>query len=267
MGNKPKASHLKYKLASIFLAFLMVYLIIASVLCGIAAASQSGGSVVLLSVVVTYGVYVLSSLLAFDPWHLVTSFVQYLLLSPTYILVLSIYAYSNLNDISWGTKQDAVPDADLGAAVQDSHSQVDIKMLAEAADVNGIYEEALESVRAAKFADGTSSSAREGILKAKQGPGEKLKAKAMMTEREKEQAAIDYYANVRTNVLLTWVLSNGVLLLLILSGSDSSSTFSSNAGVSRTKGYLMFILAFAAITNCVRLGGSTLYLLTRIFTQ
>lgn len=71
MGNKPKtyvpvsdrvvrtephsSAPLKYKLASIFLAVLMVYLIIASVLCGIAAASQSGGSVVLLSIAVTYG--------------------------------------------------------------------------------------------------------------------------------------------------------------------------------------------------------------------
>lgn len=49
------SAHLKYKLASIFLAVLMVYLIIASVLCGIAAASQAGGSVVLLSIGVTYG--------------------------------------------------------------------------------------------------------------------------------------------------------------------------------------------------------------------
>lgn len=35
-------------------------------------------------------VYVLSSLLAFDPWHLVTSFVQYLLLTPTFICILSM---------------------------------------------------------------------------------------------------------------------------------------------------------------------------------
>lgn len=49
------SAHLKYKLASIFLAVLMVYLIIASVLCGIAAASQTGGSIVLLSIGVTYG--------------------------------------------------------------------------------------------------------------------------------------------------------------------------------------------------------------------
>ncbi|KAG9316580.1 glycosyltransferase family 2 protein [Chiua virens] len=263
MGNKPRAARLKYKLASVFMAILMVYLLIASVLCGIASATQAGGSVVLFSVAVTYGVYVLSSLLAFDPWHILTSFMQYLLLTPTYVCILTIYAYSNLDDISWGTKQDAIPDADLGAAVQDSHSQVDIKMLAEAADVNGIYEEALDSLRAAKFAD---------VAAAKQAP-------KVMSEREKEQAAIDYYANVRTNVLLTWVLSNGLLVLFILSGANTSATFSADAGVSRTKGYLIFILVFAAITNIVnhqeiqndvdiqRLGGSTLYLLTRIFTQ
>lgn len=79
-------------------------------------------------------------------------------------------------------------------------------MLAEAADVNGIYEEALESLRALKFADATSSSARQGT-KPKQGARGKTVPKAM-SEREKEQAAMDYYANVRTNVLLTWVLSN-----------------------------------------------------------
>lgn len=119
---------------------------------------------------------------------------------PPRVSFTSYYIYQ----ISWGTKQDAIPDADLGAAVQDSHSQVDIKMLAEAADVNGIYEEALESLRAAKFADVASA---RGSAKTKQGAKGKTIPKAM-SEREKEQAAMDYYANVRTNVLLTWVLSN-----------------------------------------------------------
>lgn len=88
--------------------------------------------------------------------------------------------------------------------MQDSHSQVDIKMLAEAADVNGIYEEALHSLRAAKFSD-VANAQRDA--KIKQGARGKTMSK-MMSEREKEQAAMDYYANVRTNVLLTWVLSN-----------------------------------------------------------
>ncbi|KAG1768269.1 hypothetical protein EV702DRAFT_1253476 [Suillus placidus] len=67
MGNKPKVAHRKYPLASLFLAVLMVYLVIASVLCGVAVYSQAGGGVVLLSVAITYGAYMLSSLLAFDP--------------------------------------------------------------------------------------------------------------------------------------------------------------------------------------------------------
>lgn len=39
----------------------------------------------IVSLLATYGVYLLSSLIAFDPLHLVTSFGQYLLLAPTYI--------------------------------------------------------------------------------------------------------------------------------------------------------------------------------------
>lgn len=178
------------------------------------------------------------------------------------------YAFSNLHDISWGTKQDIVPDKDLGTAVQDSHSQVDIEMLAEAADANGIYEDALEGLRASKFANGGALKG-PGAKGGKAGSSESKRIRPerkVMNEREREMAAMDYYADVRTNVLLAWVLSNGVLLLLILSESSPSSTFDPEAGVSRTKGYLMFILAFAAITNSVRFAGSTLYLLMRVFT-
>lgn len=37
-------------------------------------------------------VYLFASILAFDPWHMLTSFVPYMLLSPTYINVLNMYA-------------------------------------------------------------------------------------------------------------------------------------------------------------------------------
>ncbi|KAG6840754.1 hypothetical protein C0991_004604 [Blastosporella zonata] len=154
-------------------------------------------------------------------------------LSPTYINVLNIYAFSNLDDISWGTKQDNGPDTDLGAVIQDSHSQVDLEMLTEAADVNQIYEEAL-----------TNLKTRKPAVTKKAGGG-------APTIAEREQAAKDYYANVRTNVLLTWVLSNGLLLVAILSGSSTSSTFNPDASASRTKSYLIFILAFTAITNII----------------
>ncbi|KAG5639102.1 hypothetical protein H0H81_006691 [Sphagnurus paluster] len=83
--------------------------------------------------------------------------------------------------MSWGTKQDSTPDTDLGAVIQDSHSQVDVEMLTEAADVNNLYEEALTNLRTRKPAVPKGSGAPPTIA-------------------EKEQTAKDYYANVRTNV-------------------------------------------------------------------
>ena len=43
------------------------------------------------SVIITYGVYFASSMLALDPYHLVTCFAQYILLTPMYINVLNMY--------------------------------------------------------------------------------------------------------------------------------------------------------------------------------
>jgi chitin synthase len=53
-------------------------------------------------------------------------------------------------------------------------------MLTEAADVNGIYEEALYNLKHRKPAPPKSNT--------------------LLSSLEKEQAAKDYYANVRTNV-------------------------------------------------------------------
>jgi chitin synthase len=62
-------------------------------------------------------------------------------------------------------------------------------MLTEVADVNSIYEEALSNLR-------------------DRVPIDNGKGKGLLSVAEKEHAAKDYYANVRTNVLLVWVLSN-----------------------------------------------------------
>ncbi|TDL25938.1 hypothetical protein BD410DRAFT_764173 [Rickenella mellea] len=247
MGNKPKASPWKYKLSAIIFAGLTFYMIICAIVCASRAAGQGGAvySTMVFSILATYGVYAFSSLLAFDPWHLLTSFIPYLMLSPTYINILNIYAFSNLDDISWGTKQDTTVESDLGAVVQNSHSQVDVEVLAEAADVNQMYDEALYNIKTRK---------------------QPVKPSNVPNDAERDQTAKDYYANVRTNVLLAWVLSNGLLVLAILAGGDSSSTFSGDAKGSRTKTYLTFILAFVAITSSIRFCGSTIYLIARVFT-
>ncbi|KAL4262585.1 Chitin synthase [Pleurotus pulmonarius] len=251
MGNKPQTSKMKYKLTSIFLAVLMVYLIFASIQCALKAAQQGGSanSVMLFSVVITFGLYAASSLLAFDPWHVLTSSVQYFFMSPTYINILNVYAFSNLDDISWGTKQDSADEIDLGAVVQNKDKQVEVEIATAPNDISQIYEEALYALR--------NRSEPPPASKVPSGP----------SDAEREQAAKDYYASVRTNVLLSWVLSNGLLLVCILgAGSSPSSTFDPQANMNRTKSYLIFVLAFTAITNLIRFGGSTLYFLTRFIT-
>ena len=69
-----------------------MYMIACAVVCSLHAVVE-GGVVyrnMTFSVIVTYGVYVAASILAMDPWHMLTSFVPYLLLSATYINIINV---------------------------------------------------------------------------------------------------------------------------------------------------------------------------------
>lgn len=95
--------------AVITYAAFMIYIIYCAVKCSIQAAHEGGGAyrTMLFSIIITYGgatrkrlrpiladnvlaVYIFSSLLAFDPWHMFTSFIPYMLLSPSYINILNM---------------------------------------------------------------------------------------------------------------------------------------------------------------------------------
>jgi chitin synthase len=73
---------------------------------GMSAAQAFGQSLVsspafrdiFVSLMATYGVYVVSSLLYLDPWHMLTSFLQYLFLLPSYVNILMVYAFCNTHD-------------------------------------------------------------------------------------------------------------------------------------------------------------------------
>ena len=78
-------------LASLF-AVIMLYLLGSAAVCILQASKQGGDiyRVMLFSLIITYGAWIASSVLAFDPWHLVSSMFQYLLLAPFYINLLSM---------------------------------------------------------------------------------------------------------------------------------------------------------------------------------
>merc|ERR1711939_1278759 len=77
--------------------------------------ASSGPGIILIALAATFGLYFVASFLYLDPWHMFTSFPQYLLCMTSYINILMVYAFSNWHDVSWGTKgadkADALPSA------------------------------------------------------------------------------------------------------------------------------------------------------------
>ena len=62
-----------------------------------------GPAAVLATGVSVVGVYIGAGILCLDPWHLLTSWLQYLLISVSYVNILKTFAISNIHDV-WGRK-------------------------------------------------------------------------------------------------------------------------------------------------------------------
>ncbi|EST10086.1 Chitin synthase N-terminal [Kalmanozyma brasiliensis GHG001] len=244
MGNRPQGSKWKYWAAVVIFALLTVYMMVAAVLCLAKVVKRVEHDMIyaqmVVSLLATYGVYLVSSLLACDPLHLVTSFIQYLLLAPTYINILNIYAFCNLHDFSWGTKGDTTVSKDLGVVVSTGKGTVEITLPTAQADIDTAYDDALNNLRT-----------RPMIIRGD------------ASNDEKNARQMDYYKNIRTNVVLAWALSNGVVAAFILNG-NTTSTFTEGAGVTRSKVYMVLVLIFVAGMACIRFIGSTLYLTIRL---
>ena len=63
-----------------------------------------GPGIILIALVATFGLYFIASFMYLDPWHMFTSFPQYMLLASSYQNILNVYAFCNWHDVSWGTK-------------------------------------------------------------------------------------------------------------------------------------------------------------------
>ena len=73
--------------------------------------SSSSSGIILIALAATFGLYFVASFMYMDPWHMFTSFPQYLLIMSSYINILNVYAYCNWHDVSWGTKGSDKADA------------------------------------------------------------------------------------------------------------------------------------------------------------
>ncbi|KAF8943922.1 Chitin synthase, class 2 [Haplosporangium gracile] len=95
------------------------------------------------SLLSTYGLYIVSSLMHFEPCHILTSFLPYLFLLPAYINILMVYAFCNMHNVSWGTKGDNKA-GDLGGAtkvtMEDGQEMLKLEKPNSREDIGAIYQ-------------------------------------------------------------------------------------------------------------------------------
>ncbi|KAK9451789.1 chitin synthase-domain-containing protein [Limtongia smithiae] len=242
LGNRPQGARMMFTGSMALFAIITAY----ATGCGIyyiaravAEKSDSESTFVdmIASVLSTYGLYWIMSILYLDPWHMFTSSVQYFLLMPSYICVLQVYALCNTHDVTWGTKGDNEINTDLGAAVVKAGMAkdiVEIEMPSQQLDIDSGYEEALANLRERKQLDVAP------------GPSEATKQE-------------DYYRGIRTRVVLVWMVSNAVLVFIIIEAFDVENTGSN--------GYLAFVLWSVAVLAIFRGVGSFIYLCINVVTM
>ncbi|KAH8551554.1 chitin synthase 1 [Umbelopsis sp. PMI_123] len=278
MGNRPQGSKAAYTGCFVFFALLMIYIIFCSVWLAVSGVQQalsdsqgapliSNGAFrdIVVSVAATYLLYFVSSILFFDPWHMFTSFAQYLLLMPSYINVLNVYAFCNTHDVryvvneniffapatsrvlivipilvmnSWGTKDQTGMATDLGVVSTTPHggNTVEVSVPTEQRDINELYEDACQELQ--------------------KKPAQETSHRDARTKQE------DYYRAFRTRLVVCWIISNLILAIVV-----ANATILQWLGDfdTRTNGYLAFILWSVAALAAFRFIGSLMYRISICF--
>ena len=172
-----------------------------------------------------------------------TSFVQYLLLTPTYINILNVYAFCNTHDITWGTKGDDKPEK-LPAANLKPGGKVDVAIPTDDADLNSQYETELRTF-STKFAP----------------------PKKVVDDQTKHE---DYYKGFRSAVVLAWMFCNLALAAVVLNVGGVqrfNGTNTTDEAVENTRAttYMAVVLYSVAVLAAVRFIGAVWFLITRLF--
>ncbi|KAL2913526.1 hypothetical protein HK105_206986 [Polyrhizophydium stewartii] len=196
------------------------------------AASRTEAILFAVAFASTFGVFFIASLLQLDMAHMFTSFLQYLLLLPSYINVLTVYALANLHDVSWGTKGDSK--AEMLPALQaktqkDGTVVADVSIAVDRKDISTHYQWALKSL-----AHSAAEQDKKPVVDAK-------------TKQE------DDYKGFRTALMLWYIATNAILF-----------------GVATTVGtklYILIILASISVLSGIKLLGVVIFVIMRLATE
>ncbi|KAL7270270.1 hypothetical protein RUND412_007031 [Rhizina undulata] len=257
LGNKPQGSKKLYMSMVVWWAIIMVYLLFAAVFISVKSiqkelADNNGLSIsnifknqvfrdLLISLCSTYILYFVASFMFFEPWHMFTSFIQYLLLSPTYINVLNVYAFCNTHDISWGTKGPDAPPPIKNGSVTTKDGKADMNVPADDKDLDEQYEAEMQVLS--------------------------VKPPKVVEAPDEGQIQKDYYAGVRSGVVLAWIFTNFALSATILNSAGLERATNNDAAseTERSNIYLAVILWSVAGLSAFRFLGASWFLILRMF--
>jgi chitin synthase len=218
LGNRPKGSRHTYIISFAVFGVIQAYIIVLSFYLvyraletpiGDQISTASGkaffeslfgdkgiAGVILIALITIYGLNYLASFLSLDPWHMFHSFPYYLVLQSTYINILMVYAFSNWHDVSWGTKgsdqADKLPSAHI---TKDKDSGP------------GVYEE-IE-----RGQEDIDTQFKRTVYRAL-AP---MEPEVEEEEKDKE----DSYKSFRTRLVVSWIVSNLILVIIVTSNEFS----------------------------------------------
>ncbi|KAA1466457.1 chitin synthase [Dentipellis sp. KUC8613] len=259
LGNRPKGERAVYTATFWIFAILSVYLLVCSMALTVKAfinipeqlKNKSTGQVIatfftppvgalIAAMVSTFGIYLVASLLYRDPWHMFSSFFQYLCLAPSFINVLNVYAFCNLHDVSWGTKgsdkAEALPSVKSKAKDGDAAVIEDTERIQE--DLDAVFKETVT----------------------------RAVTKIEVKEVPEKPTLDDQNKTFRTRLVAFWMLSNAGLAVAIenINGLPSSDpTADENRLRNRQNDYFAFILYSTFFLSMVRFLGCLFYFFKR----
>jgi len=196
--------------------------------------SPSGAGVIVLALGATFGLYFVASFLYLDPWHMFTSFGQYMLIASSYINILNVYAYSNWHDVSWGTKgsdkSEALPSAQT-TKTGDGKTAVIEEVDLPQADIDSQFEQTVKRALTPFIAP----------------------------KEDSKKTLEDSYKSFRTRLVTLWIFSNALLAVAIT--SDNMKTFGLSEGATeRTAQFFRALLYATAALSFVRFLGCLWFL-------
>jgi chitin synthase len=256
LGNRPKGSRWSYIVSFFVYALIQLYIIIMSLYLVVHAFTSknetdidvtdgfnkfissffasSGPGIIIIALAATFGLYWVASILYMDPWHMFTSWPQYMLVASSYINILNVYAYCNWHDVSWGTKgadkADALPSAKTEKA-SDGKGAVIEEIDLPQADIDSQFEQTVKRALTPYVAP----------------------------KEETKKTLEDSYKSFRTRLITFWIFSNALLAVAITSDSFDQFGFTTGA-TSRTANFFRALLWATAALSFVRFLGCLWFL-------